>query len=246
MQNTRIFLLAFVVLFLISTTARAGDFATLNVIGFSKDGRYLAFEEYGTQDGSGFPYSSIYFIDVAKNIYAAKSVNVRLESETATEKLARSRSRLGANASLRKLRIVERNVGTIVVSRLLTDVAVNNFLSDEPAKSQTINFAEIIGSMYRSGDFDLILKPVEVKTDACAYSDYPIYKFELSLNDKSNNRTTMLQKDSTLPASRPCPFDYAMQYVYLYENYVAVFVATYSIGFEGPDLRYLAVTGAFK
>ena len=104
-------LLAILVLIGASTISFAGDFATLNFIGFSKDGRYLAFEEYGTQDGSGFPYSSIYFIDVAKNAYAAKSINVRLDSETATERQARAKAKLNAAASLRRLRIVERNIG---------------------------------------------------------------------------------------------------------------------------------------
>lgn len=246
MQNTRTLLLAFVVLFFISTTIRAGDFATLNFIGFSKDGKYLAFEEYGVHDGSGFPYSSIYFVDVVKNVYAAKSVNVRIESETATEKLARSRARLGANASMRKLGIIERNVGALVVSRLHTDVAVNNFIADEPDKTQTINFAEIIGSMYRAGDYELILKPIEVKSKDCELTGQPAYKFELSLKDKQSDRATILQKDSALPGSRFCPLDYSMQYVYLYENYIVVFVSTYTIGFEGPDMRYLAVTGTFK
>jgi predicted secreted protein len=247
MRKTRIYFLAAVVLFFSAGSARAGDFATLNFIGFSKDGRYLAFEEYGVGDGSGFPYSSIYFVDVDKNIFAAKSVNVRIENESATEKLARSRARLGANASMRKLGIVERNVGALVVSRLLTDVAVNNFLIDEPDKTQTVNFAEVIGSMYRSGDYDLILRPIEIKTEAsCAYADRPIFKFEMSLKDKTNDRTTILAKDGALPTSRSCPIDYAIQSVYLYENSIAVFLNTYHIGFEGPDMRYLVVTGKYK
>lgn len=41
----------------------AGDYAALQPIGFSADGNVFAFEEYGVQDGSGFPYSTIYVID---------------------------------------------------------------------------------------------------------------------------------------------------------------------------------------
>jgi hypothetical protein len=38
--------------------AQAGDAAKLDILGFSKDGGVFAFEEYGVQDGSGFPYAN--------------------------------------------------------------------------------------------------------------------------------------------------------------------------------------------
>src|SRR5690606_36811639 len=43
------------------TPAFAGDTASLDVLGYSPDGKVFAFEEYGIADGSGFPYSNIYF-----------------------------------------------------------------------------------------------------------------------------------------------------------------------------------------
>ncbi len=246
MIHARRFLVVAVVLLFAFSAARAGDFANLNFIGFSKDGKYLAFEEYGVQDGSGFPYSNIYFVDVAKNSFASPAISVKLENETASEQLARSRAKVRAVVTLKKLRIIERNTGTLVVSRLLTDAGINNHLSGEPGKNQTINFAELIGSMYRLGDYDLVLKPVAVKPKECDYSDQAVYKFELSLKDKMEDKITILQKDATLPSSRACPIDYAMQHVYLYENAIAVFVNTYHIGFEGPDMRYMVVTGKYK
>jgi predicted secreted protein len=230
------------------TAVRGGDYATLNFIGFSKDGRYLAFEEYGTQDGSGFPYSNIYVVDVAKNAYAATPVRVRLDSETATERLARSRAKLGSTAAFRKFGIVAGNTGKHVVSRMLTDISGNHFYSEKPSSDQTINFAAVIGSMYRSGDYDLKLKSVQTKTKECDYAedDYDIFMLDLSLRDAEQDRTIVLQKDATLPASRGCPVNYAIQHVYLYENYVAVFLNTYHMGFEGPDMRYMVVTGKIK
>ncbi|MGE6786024.1 DUF2259 domain-containing protein, partial [Ensifer adhaerens] len=38
-----------------ASPALAGDYAALQPIGFSADGNVFAFEEYGVQDGSGFP-----------------------------------------------------------------------------------------------------------------------------------------------------------------------------------------------
>ena len=45
--------------------ARAGDGSAVNVLGFSADGRYFAFEQYGEQDGSGTLYSTITAIEIA-------------------------------------------------------------------------------------------------------------------------------------------------------------------------------------
>ncbi len=44
--------------------ALAGDRAQIDLIGYSDDGSYFAFEEFGIQDGSGFAYSSIYVVDL--------------------------------------------------------------------------------------------------------------------------------------------------------------------------------------
>ena len=83
--------LAAVVLLISVVFASAGDYANLNFIGFSKDGRYLAFEEYGIQDGSGWAYSKFYFVDVAKNAYAAPSISTWIKNDYATERQARSK-----------------------------------------------------------------------------------------------------------------------------------------------------------
>ena len=240
------FFLALGVLFISITAARAGDFANLNFIGFSKDGRYLAFEEYGTQDGSGWAYSNFYFVDVVKNIYAAPAITIRIENDYATERQARTKAKLASAASLRKLRIADRNVGTQVVSRLLTDVSANHYLSSDTGKTQTVEFAEIIASMYRKGDYELVMNPSEIKVKDCEYSDQSVYKLELLLKDKDLGKSVVLQRDSALPKSRSCPLSYAIQHVYLYENNVAVFLNTYHMGFEGPDMRYLVVTGKYK
>lgn len=248
MKLIRRLTLASILLCLLTTSTLAGDFATLNFIGFSKDGRYLAFEEFGTQDGSGFPYSNVYVVDVVKNVYASKPVAVRIDDEKATERLARSRSKLGASSAFRKFGILAGNTGKLVVSRQLTDLSVNHFLSEHPGDTQKIKFAEIVGSMYQGGDWELILKSVAVKTKDCAYvgEDSKVYMLDLSIHDNEGNRTTTLQKDSALPSGRGCPTNYAMQYVYLYQDYAAVFVSKYTIGFEGPDMRYMVVTGKIK
>ena len=57
----------------------AGDAAQLEILGFSKDGGVFAFEEYGVQDGSGFPYANRYYIDTTTDTFVKGTpVRVRL------------------------------------------------------------------------------------------------------------------------------------------------------------------------
>ncbi|RYE85638.1 MAG: DUF2259 domain-containing protein, partial [Hyphomicrobiales bacterium] len=48
----------------LAAPALAGDRAQFHPIGYSEDGRYFAFEEFGIQDGSGFPYSTTTIVDL--------------------------------------------------------------------------------------------------------------------------------------------------------------------------------------
>lgn len=236
-------------LLICSANVFAGDFSRLNVIGFSPDGKYLAFEEYGTQDGSGFPYSSIYFIETAKNSFAAQPVKVYLESETATEATARLKAKTSASANLKKFKIVSGNVGELVVSRLITDLSANGFDNAGDDKNQTIRFTDERMSHYYVDEFELALKTSEVKTKPCAdYLDQPGLKFDLTLKNlrAENAAPKILQSDKTLPESRNCPFNYSIQNVYTFKNTIAVFMNVFTAGFEGPDMRFMAVTGVYR
>jgi predicted secreted protein len=85
-----------------------------------------------------------------------------------------------------------------------------------------------------------------VKIKECDIYDQPIYKLGLSLKDQLKDKSIALQRDMTLPASRGCPIHYAIQHVYIYQNNIAVFINSYTTGFEGPDMRYLGITGKYK
>ena len=238
-------LLAGILLLVMATGVNAGDYATLNFIGFSKTGKHLAFEEHGVQDGSGFPYSTVYVVNVETNSYAAGPFSVRLENESATALQARTKARSAAAISLKKFGITEGNKGKLVVARLFTDLSLRK-LNDPESRTKKINFAEVVDSFYTEGDYELILDLSPVKTKSCEYEELPVYQIGLMLRDNKADTKTLLQKDSTLPASRGCPIGYDMQYVYLYKNNIAVFIDYHTSGFEGPDLRYIVVTGKYK
>jgi len=220
----------------------AGDYANLNFIGFSKDGKYLAFEEYGTQDGSGYPYANIYFVDVAKNAFAGKPFKVAIEKETATEDAARAKAKNAAAAKMRQLKIVQGNTGTHTVSKLLNEMSLDGKNDWESGK---VRFAEIIGSMYRRGDYTLTLNEINTQTKECEGYGDDMFRIELTLRNNEENTVKTLQKDTTLTPARGCTIDYRIQDVYVYEGQIAVFLNVFYIGFEGPDMRFMVVTGSF-
>lgn len=81
-----------------SIAAHAGDVAELEILGFTKDGSVFAFEEYGVQDGSGFPYANRYYIDTSTDSFLKGTpIRVRLEDENAKLDAVRLQARQKAN-----------------------------------------------------------------------------------------------------------------------------------------------------
>lgn len=246
---------AFTVFLLIPTNIFAGDYANLNFIGFSNDGKYLAFEEYGTQDGSGFPYANIYFIDVEKNSYAAapvrksfseKSMKVFDESKIPGEDVMRASALKAAAANLKKFKIIQGNTGKMVVARLITDLNAGNVKPGDEGKDQTIEFTDYRDSSYYEREFALLLKTSETNSKTCDSAYNEILKFDLTLKDTKAETEKILQSDKTLPESRGCPLAYSVQNIYVYKDRIAVFINVFTMGFEGPDMRFMTVTGNYR
>ncbi len=112
-----------VLLTALSSNSFAFTYSSLDFIGFSKDGNYLAFEntDYGGDGGGGF--QATYIIDTAKNLYAIAPIVI----EDSDEETAKSRAALRlytqklVPAALRKFGIKRGNTGGLVVSHLLSD-----------------------------------------------------------------------------------------------------------------------------
>ncbi len=135
---------AFVLSAAFCSAAFAGDYAQVNFIGFSVDGRFLAFEEFGASLTDVVGYSTIYFVNTDKNSFAAPSVSDQLresemeEYEGSFDSPARRRVLLKAGPTLRRLKIVVGNTGRQVISRPLTDVTDE---SASPYEPKSVAFA---------------------------------------------------------------------------------------------------------
>jgi predicted secreted protein len=237
--------------------AHAGDGAALNVLGFSPDGRHFAFEQYGAQDGSGSLYSIITAIQIAGD-KPAKGMpitaimdpdNPSLGKAPRDQQLAEIRAKAAAAAApiLRQLNISE--AGQMVMST--RDAHARSILNPEQVRAAekaavaTVNLpAEDFGS-----DARLVLREFDIAVPRC--KDLPSREhpsgFGLTL-ERKGRPTIHLNRDQTIPPSRRCPEHYGIAEAHALpladgSMALAVVIHYFYQAFEGPDRRFLAVTG---
>ena len=215
--------------------AGAGDYADLEVIGFSPDGETFAFEEYGVQDGSGFPYSNIYVVETAADRWVAGTpVRVQLDSDTATLASARKQARDKAKTALAAGMVSVP--GTVVAANPPTEVS---------ADPHRVVFLPRIIAPGGGAPYDLRLSEAAMPAESCPDVGKPFKGFGLTLTGPNGART--LAQDAKIPSSRRCPLGYAISTVLTHfpekgQPVLAVLLSVFSVGFEGQDRRFVAVT----
>lgn len=223
-----------------TSPALAGDAAELSILGFSPDGAIFAFEEYGIQDGSGFPYANRFYIDTATDSFInGTPIRVRIDDESASVKAAR------ANAS---------EQGQAVIS---DDVLQPGFTAGFNAVT------ELSADPYRLAVnprpvFPPIDAPLEFRLEEIAL-EQPDNCFDLGeavgfrlvqVGLKPGEETRIIHEDSSIPESRRCPLGYRLGAVQTFypqggSPVYAVLISVSSLGFEGPDHRWIAIPGQF-
>lgn len=238
-------LMAGLALAALPSLAAAGEFAEAEVLGFSKSGSHFAFEEFGIQDGSGFPYSNIFVIDVADDSWVSGTPQRRLDEVDDSqpldfaEELARTRkaNREAAQPVLAMTAVA--GFGQTVGHNPPTERT-----SDPHLMIATTNLsAPMIG-----GPVTLALQEIPVaKPGNCPDGFGTIQGMKLTLTHEG--KTRVLADDSHIPKSRGCPLRYRIERLVTHTpvfngpTYFAVLVLMEKIGFEGPDGRFLAITG---
>lgn len=228
---------------LLASTAQAGDTAQLQLLGFSRDGDYFAFEQHGIQDGSGFPYSEIFVVDVIGDSWVSPSpFRLRKDTEAGLGHAAdtaltqtRSENRLAAQPLLREKAIAGK--GETVGFNPRTE------LTSDPHK-----MIVAARDSFRLGDdpVDLTLSEYALPDEECQGYGADTKGFRLTLVHKGVTR--ILNQDNSIPKSRKCPLGYRIErFVTHFPDEAppvfAVLIQMDSLGFEGPDRRYLAITG---
>lgn len=224
----------------IAPAALAGDAATLGILGFSAGGKLFTFEEYGVQDGSGFPFANRFYIDTATDSFIAGTpVRVRIDDETASVATARAQAKTAGETVVPDAEL-EANRGFTAGFNAITE------LSADP-HAMTVNPRPIFPPI----DDPLSIRLEEIALPAnepCAILDGPIMGFRLiSVGTGPNGVDEILHEDSRVPASRGCPTGYRIGAIQTFGPAAgvaayAVVIAVERLGFEGPDHRWLAVT----
>jgi len=215
----------------------AGDIAQRQIVGFSSDGRYFAFEQYGVQDGSGFPYSDIFVIDTTTDQWVKGSpFRVLLKDERAQPGWARKEAARKAADLLRRL--VISNPGRLLASNPPGE------LSADPHRVEVDASRAVPPAPER---WTFRLEETAVANAQCAgFTDLPTKGFRL-IARREGGAPQLLHNDTSIPKSRGCPLRYAISDIVVLEpdaghRIFAILLSVYALGFEGPDRRFLAVT----
>lgn len=229
-------LLAGLAMLALARGALAGDTASLNVLGYSPDGKVFAFEEYGIADGSGFPYSHIYFIDTSEDKFLPGTpIRVRVEEEVPLAKV-RDMSRQKADALRAKYRL-DDNPGVIVAYNPPSEIG------SDPLK---VRFFPYVSAPPHDYSHTLVLTQREFPVpEGCAGFADSYRGFTLALTEyQGNTFDKVVHEDVSIPASRGCPNDYRIGAVVSSEFKDVPLIAMILVGshgFEGNDRRWIAV-----
>ena len=234
-----LFAISLLAQFATALTAHAGDVAELEILGFSRDGEVFAFEEYGIQDGSGFPYANRYYIDTTNDSFLKGTpIKVRLDDETATLDAARLAARQKGEAIIGQAELAAHR-GMTAGFNPVTELSADPF-------RMVVNPRPI----FPPADDPLEFRLEEIgmnDTQGCQSQDeingFRLLRFEST----DGGKTQLLHEDKSIPKSRGCPNGYRIGAVQTFSmdslSAYAVLIAVRQYGFEGPDYRWIAVTG---
>lgn len=234
--------------FLLLTPSVAGDRALLDVIGYSTDKRYFAFEEFGIQDGSGFAYSSIYIIDLKDDAWVI-GTPIRVISDDLDEPIDFAKSLNDVRLLVRQ-KAQQRLDGLSIIwpAHLLAQIGDGAIDEDGLVKDGLALKFGVLGYGFDSiiAEYEMSLEIYETHsaTSCMEYFDKEPMGFLIDI--KEMDEITRVYEDGALARSRACPITYKINSVYMpfeasdISSAVAI-ISVYSYGYEGPDRRFVAV-----
>ncbi|PST21755.1 DUF2259 domain-containing protein [Mesorhizobium plurifarium] len=229
-----------IVSMLAASGAAAGDYAAFQPIGFSSDGDVFAFEEYGIQDGSGFPYSTVYVVDTNTDEFLP-GAPVRAVAEEDGSDLHRARGE------------AHRRSAPLIDAYRLHDrpgvLAAYNPVTELDAEPRTLTYSSFPADASFRKVYALKLEEKSFEPEGiCKEFLKEVKGFRLTMTEKAGEPVSeVLEDDPRIPLSRRCPTGYRIGGVVTHVNadgseVHAVMILVESLGFEGTtDGRWIAV-----
>lgn len=224
---------------LIADTALGADIAAFRSIGFSDDSGVYAFEEYGVEDGSGFPFSTIFFIDTRDDTFLPGTpIRVRLEDEDSGLGKARAEAATKAAPLVKKFDLDGRP-GLLAAFSPITETQ---------SPPRRLAYLEYASQPAFGGEYVLALQERNFPAaERCKEMtpESPGFRLIFEMEDgKPSNREVYV--DTKIPDSRGCPTGYRLAGVVVDQQdgkpaTHVVLVQVMSLGFEGHNGRWIAV-----
>ena len=238
---------------LLGSNAIAGTVSTLRDVGFSANGKYFAFTTTEDNGMSDVSCRTTTFINTVRNEWIGRPYSVckfgkgEFGATEARKMRKRSnRSRREIARLTKKLRINFKNDGQRVISRSAFRYWKNSGSADKEfsKKGESLTFASNSKKRYR-----LRLSKKTVNSAKCKGTMYnhPPAVMSLRMRNLASNQTKPLQVDRGIPKTRGCPYHYRIQNVYTHKRgrsrVIVALLQYFSPSIEGPDERYIAVSG---
>jgi predicted secreted protein len=224
---------------LFASSTSAADIASVRPIGFSADGVVFAFEEYGIQDGSGFPYANIYALDLNKDTYLPGTpFRVRLEEDGATIAMARWQVHNQADGLIETHELAN-HPGELVAFNPVTEIGT------DPHQLRYLSMPALppVGEA-NTLVLDEVPQPLDPKCEGV--TDKTV-SFRLRFTERDGKPANeVVHEDQRIPASRGCVSGYRLGGIVSGAAVAGIpvevaLVLVLSAGFEGQDGRWIAI-----
>ncbi len=227
---------------LISSRVFAGDASILNILGFTKNGEIFAFEEYGTQDGSGFKFSIRHYINTETGQYLDNYPKLELlrdPSKTIIEVRLAGQKKSEAQVGISDNELQQHEGLTLFFNPITEEIFNPNYIKFHTSATfyQTEKFLEI----------ELIETPIPIN-QFCVGLVESMKRFDLTLHSYQGDIISKrLLVNEVAKNNDGCSVGYRLGGAQFYSPeygmpILAILVLVEKFGFEGRDHRWLAVT----
>ncbi len=242
----------FIIALLTSSFGFAEDTSFINFLGFSDDGRYMAFQEAILMDGSGGHYSMIRILDVEDDKYVDSQEKIIAEPEA--EGVVLPAFTVWVEGAQNDAEAMLNNYGIKDSNGEVLHISVAPRISTMNYKGKYIGM--ILSKMAVNMENDPYIKADALKErfetckafsfDIAETSAYPAENSFLGYSVRafgfdSYTSTQVLHEDKRVPFSRWCPYDYSLNSAFAFGDQVVVLVSYNNFGFEGPDTSFITM-----
>lgn len=222
------------VLMLPALPSHSAELAERSIFGYSDNGRYFAFEQFGIQDGSGFAYSEVFILDLVQDRWVPGGpIRVLREEDGASLRGARREAHDQARPRLNQY-------GIGAPFRVLASTTPLESGSQEEVME--FNPRAILTPIDPLHTLRLENLPMNSSRESIEMVDTA--GFALSLQVQGGAKQT-IYRDTHLPSSRVYPTRYGISDVVVpfdgSPGRAVALISVYQLGFEGLDRRFLAV-----